>query len=411
MILFLGKITGVGQYNSPNYKLCKTNAQNPDFKNPDILIQEKENEVFNNYVITKDGIYYTTTKNGVEAKFYFYSNGKEIPIKLPFTAGNIALRTKGKEFSDIWVTCSGWANQEQRFKYNIETNTFTLENLVPLIEYPEFKDIIVDEITIKSYDGAEVPLSLIYSKNIKKNGTAPVLMQSYGAYGESFYPMFTLIYLLWANQGGIIAVPHIRGGGEKGEQWHIDGRKDKKPNSWKDLIACAEYLIDNKYTSPRKIGIWTASAGGITNGRAMTEKLDLFGAVIIESGILNVLRNEHWDIGKTSLLEFGSIKDPKEFKGLLEMDAYQHIKKDVKYPATLIITGINDPRVTPWQSTKFVAKLLASNNPTLLKVDYEGGHGGDIPVIQRYSNLSDIFAFAFWQLGHPDYQPNENSQK
>lgn len=401
-------------YNSPNYKLCKTNLKNPDFKNPEVLVPEKKDEVFKSHVITKDGIYYVTVKNGVEAKLYFYNKGTETSIKLPYVSGDINLKTKGKDFSDIWVSCSGWVNQEQRFRYDLQKNTFTLENLVPAVEYPEFKDITVEEITVKSYDGAEVPLSLIYNKNIKRDGTAPVLMQSYGAYGESFYPFFAISYLLLAKQGGVIAVPHIRGGGEKGTNWHIDGQKNKKPNSWKDLIACTEYLITQKYTSSKKIAIWAGSAGGITDGMAMIERPDLFGAVIIESGILNALRNELGGVGKTSVQEFGSINKLNEFKDLLQMDAYQNIKKGVKFPAVLITTGINDPRVTPWQSTKFMAKLLVNNTsdkPILLKVDYEGGHGGDIPAVQRYSNLSDIFAFAFWQLGHPDYQPKDQPRK
>ncbi|MGG7471447.1 prolyl oligopeptidase family serine peptidase [Chryseobacterium arthrosphaerae] len=401
-------------YNSPNYKLCKTNIRNPDFKNPEVLVPEKKDEVFKSHVVTKDGIYYVTVKNGVEAKLYLYRDGKEIPIKLPYTYGNINLQSKGKNFSDLWVMGSGWLNQEQRFRYDLQKNTFTLENMAPAVEYPEFKDIVAEEIVVKSYDGAEVPMSLIYDKNIKRDGSAPVLMRSYGAYGDSFYPFFAISYLLWAKQGGVIAVAHIRGGGEKGTEWHTSGQKENKPNSWKDLIACAEYLVEKKFSVPKKMAIWAASAGGITDGMAVIERPDLFNAVIIESGILNALRNELGGVGQTSIQEFGSVKNANEFKGLLKMDAYQNLKKGIQYPAAFITTGINDPRVTPWQSTKFVAQLLkntTSDKPILLKIDYEGGHGGDIPVIQRYANLSDIFAFALWQTGHPDYQPKDNTPK
>lgn len=402
-------------YGSPNFKLCKTNINTPNFKKPEVLVSEKEGEVITQYTLTKDGIYYTTSKNGVEAKLYLYKNKKEIPIKLPFISGNVNLQSKGQNFSDIWVNCSGWANEEQRFRYDLITNTFKPENLTPAAEYPEFKDIVVEEVTVKSYDGSEVPLSLIYNKNIKKNGTAPVLIDSYGAYGVSRTPFFAKSFLLWANQGGVVAIAHVRGGGEKGEEWHLGGYKETKPNSWKDLIACTEYLIDEKFTSSKKIAIWGGSAGGITVGRAMTERPDLFGAVIVEAGVLNALRSEKNGIGGTDVSEYGSINNPKEFKGILEMDAYLHIKKGIKYPATLISTGINDPRIAPWQSTKFVAKLLADNESKkdiLLKIDYEGGHGGgSIPIVQRYSVLSDIFAFAFWQLGHPDYQPKEDIKR
>lgn len=406
------KVIFLSGYNSYLNKLCKTNINDPDFKNSEVLIPEKKDEIIKSYRITKDGIYYTTTKNGVEAKLYLYKTGKDNPIQLPYPSGNIDLDCKGENYSDIWITCSGWANDEQRFKYDVKTNTFKPENIAPVAEYPEFKDIIAEEITVKARDGEEIPLSLIYNKNIKKDGKNPVLIDSYGSYGVSSNPFFAKTYLLWVNQGGMVAVAHVRGGGEKGEKWRLGGYKETKPNTWRDLIDCTEYLIKENYTSKDKVAIWGGSAGGITVGRAMTERPDLFKAVIAEVGVLNMLRDEVTPNSQPK--EFGTIKDPKEFKGLLEMDAYHHIKKGVKYPATLITAGINDQRVIVWEPVKFVAKLMAndaSSNPILLQIDYEGGHGGNVPIAQRYTNLGDIFAFAFWQLGHPDYQPKENTEK
>ncbi|MFZ4931971.1 prolyl oligopeptidase family serine peptidase [Chryseobacterium sp. Mn2064] len=393
-------------YNAPFIKLSKTNIKNPDFKNAEVLVPEKKGEIIKSYRITNDGIYYTTTKNGVESKLYLYKDGKDQQIQIPFPSGNISLESKGEKFSDIWITCSGWANEEQRFSYDAKTNSFKPENLAPVAEYPEFKDIIVKEMTIKARDGEEVPVSLIYNKNTKKNGQNPLLIDSYGSYGVSSTPFFAKTYLLWANEGGMVAIAHVRGGGEKGEQWRLTGYKETKPNTWRDLIDCTEYFINEKYTSKDKVAIWGGSAGGITVGRAMTERPDLFKAVIAEVGALNMLRDEAAINSQPK--EFGTIKDPKEFKGLLEMDAYHHIQKGAHYPATFITAGINDQRVTPWMPAKFAARLTAANtsdSPILLKIDFEGGHSGNVPIAQRYSNLGDIFAFAFWQLGHPDYQP------
>lgn len=402
----------LSQYNSENYTLCKTNLLKPDFRNPQILISEKKDEVIGQYRITKDGIYYTTIKNGVEAKLYQYKDGKDSLIKLPYTAGNISLQAKGKDFSEIWVSCSGWANEEHRFRYDLKTGLFFSESLTPTTDYPEFRDIIVKEITIKARDGEEIPLSLIYNKNIKLNGKNPILIDAYGAYGYSRNPFFSRIYLLWANQGGIFAIAHVRGGGEKGKKWRLAGYKETKPNTWRDLIDCTEYLINEKYTSKDKVAIWGASAGGITVGRAITERPDLFKAAILEVPSINTLRNVlSMDINSE---EYGNIKDPKEFNALKEMDAYYHIKKGVKYPATLITAGINDPRVIAWEPVKFAAKLMAdsaSKNPVLLQIDYDGGHGNNTTAAHGHANLSDIFAFAFWQLGHPDYQPKENIKK
>ncbi len=406
------KIFFISGYNTSLNKLCKTNIINPDFKNGEILIPEKKDEIIKNYKITKDGIYYTTTKNGVEAKLYLYKNGQNHSIELPYPSGDITLRGKGENYSDIWITCSGWANDEQRFKYDLKTNSFKPENLTPITKYPEFQDIIVNEIIVKSRDGQEIPVSLLYNKNIKKDGKNMTLINSYGSYGISNNPYFSPTYLLWVQQGGVVAIAHVRGGGEKGEEWRLGGYKETKPNTWRDLIDCTEYLIKEKYTSQEKVAIWGASAGGITVGRAMTERPDLFKVVIAEVGVMNPLRDEITPNGQPK--EFGTVNDPKEFKSLLEMDAYQHIKKGEKYPATFITGGINDQRVIVWEPVKYAAKLLfndASSNPQLLKIDFEGGHGNNVAVDQRYTNIDDIFTFAFWQLGHPDYQPKEQIKK
>ncbi len=402
------KIFFISGYNTSLNKLCKTSIINPDFKNGEVLIHEKKDEIIKSYTITKDGIYYTTTKNGVEAKLYLYKNGQNHSIELPYPSGDINLRGKGENHSDIWITCSGWANDEQRFKYDLKTNSFKPENLTPITKYPEFQDIIVNEIIVKSRDGQEIPVSLLYNKNIKKDGKNMTLISSYGSYGISNNPYFSPTYLLWVQQGGVVAIAHVRGGGEKGEEWRLGGYKETKPNTWRDLIDCTEYLIKEKYTSQEKVAIWGSSAGGITVGRAMTERPDLFKVVIAEVGVMNPLRDEITPNGQPK--EFGTVNDPKEFKSLLEMDAYQHIKKGEKYPATFITGGINDQRVIVWEPVKYAAKLMfndASSNPQLLKIDFEGGHGNNVAVDQRYTNIDDIFTFAFWQLGHPDYRPKE----
>jgi prolyl oligopeptidase len=399
---------------SSNLKLCRTSLENPNFKDPEILIPEKENEVLNEYVVTKDGIYFTTIKNSVEAKLYLFKNNKEIPIQLPSTSGSIDLTSKGQSYPDIWVNCSGWTEENNRYRYVLKENKFVLENLSPVIDYPEFKNLVVQETSAKSYDGEEVPLTLIYSKNLKRDGNASTMIYGYGAYSYSITPFFSKGFLLWANQGGVFAIAHVRGGGEKGEKWHADGMKSKKPNSWKDLIACTEYLIQNKFSSPENIAVWGQSAGGVLVGRAVTERPDLFKAVILESGNLNTLRSKLNGVGGTSVDEYGDIDKPEEFKWLLEMDAYQHIVKGVKYPSALIITGMNDTRVAPWQSMKFAAKLKKfsnSGNPVLLKINKNLGHGIEDPVYKVYEKDSSILAFAFWQLGNVNYQPQANSKK
>ncbi len=400
--------------NAANLKLCRTKIEAPDFRNPEVLIPEKKNEVINQYTITKDGLYYTTIKNGIESKIYFVKNGIEKELELSYVSGSIDLQSKSRYYSDIWINCSGWTSEEKRFKYNPQNNSFTMENMAPPTEYPEFKDIIAEVVTVKSHDGEEVPLTLIYDKNLKKNGKAPTLIYGYGAFSEVIRPMFAKAYLLWAMQGGVFAIAHVRGGGEKGERWHQEGKKDKKPNSWKDLIACTEYLIANKFSSSETIAVWGQSGGGIVAGRSITERPDLFKAAIIESGNLNTIRAKFHGVGGTSVAEYGDIDNPDEFPAVLKMDSYQSLQKGKNYPSTLLMTGMNDTRIAPWQSVKFAAKMQAftgSSNPVLLKVDMDSGHGIEDPVYKIHQRNSLIFAYAFWQLGHPDYQPKTENKK
>ncbi|OPC04412.1 prolyl oligopeptidase [Elizabethkingia meningoseptica] len=401
------QIIYISEKNGTNAIYC-TSLLNPDFKSPELIISPIQDETIKSLNTIKDGFIFTTTRNGVEAKLYTYKNNKPESLKLPIPAGDVFVTTLNDRSNDFWITCNGWKNDTERFKYSSVAKRFVSENIAPLVEYPEFRDIIVEEITVKSHDGLDIPLSIIYKKVIEKNKRNPVIIDAYGAYATINSPYFAKTYLLWALQGGIVAIAHVRGGGERGEKWHEGGYKSTKPNSWKDLISCTEYLINEGYTSSDNVAIWGTSAGGITIGRAMTERPDLFKAVIIDAGVTNALRMETTPNGLNNVKEFGSSKVEPEFKALLEMDAYQQVKKEIKYPSTLINGGINDPRVSPWIPAKFAAKLMANNisdNPVLLKIDYDGGHGGDISVAKMYDNLADTFAFALWQLGHPDYQP------
>jgi prolyl oligopeptidase len=232
-------------------------------------------------------------------------------------------------------------------------------------------------------------------------------MTGYGSYGNSMKPYFSPYSLLWVQDGGILVYTHVRGGGEKGLDWHKGGYKETKPNTWKDFISSAEYLIDNKFTAPKYIGISGGSAGGILIGRAITERPDLFKAAVIDVGVLNTIRFELTPNGQNNVKEFGSVQTEKEFNALLEMDAYHHIKKGVNYPATLITTGMNDARVIAWIPAKFAAKLKANTlgkNPVLLGVDFNGGHIGNDAKNSIFSSMADEFAFFYWQLGDKRYQ-------
>jgi prolyl oligopeptidase len=317
----------------------------------------------------------------------------------------LSLHTKGVKFSDVWIDLSGWAGDNQRYRYLHKNNGFKPENFSTIPEYPEYRDLMVESLMITSHDGVKVPLSLLYKKGIKKNGENSVLFLGYGAYGRLTSTLVNPNILLWAHEGGIFAVAHVRGGGELGVQWHKAGRKTTKPNTWKDLIACAEYLIAESYTRSQKIAINSLSAGGILIGRAMTERPDLFAAAIPQVGLLNPLRLEKLIVSHFQVNEFGNVKDFTECMALIEMDPYLHLKAGIKYPATLVTAGMLDPKIIPWMPAKFAARLQAANasdKPILFWANPEAGHQGDTKKLQIEA-LADVLSFALWQTGHPKY--------
>ncbi|MCB2201150.1 prolyl oligopeptidase family serine peptidase [bacterium] len=398
--------------NAPNGNISRINLHYPDFNSSEILVQENEDEVIQNFKVTSSGLYYNTTKNGVEAKLYFYNN-EDKNIHLPEKFGRIFIDNKSYLEPDLWVTATGWLTDKQRMKYDIKSNQFTEENLTPKADFPEFEDFIIEELSIKSHDGELVPLSVISKKGIKKDGNNPCLLYGYGAYRISWRPYFLPDWLTWVENGGILCFSHIRGGGEKGDNWHKMGQKNNKPNSWKDFIACSEFLIENKYTSNKELVIYGGSAGGIVIGRSMTERPDLYAAVISEVGMLNAVRFENMPGGPNHAKEFGYITDSIECKGLIEMDAYLHIDNSVKYPPFLAVVGMNDLRVSPWQSGKFVAKLQENNwseNTTLMMIDFNEGHYFNSTKTKSMEKLASIFSFAFWQTDPDNVKLNHHEK-
>lgn len=267
------------------------------------------------------------------------------------------------------------------------------------------KNLQNKEVKVKGHYGVLVPLSILYLKNIKLDGSTPCYLTGYGAYGMSSQPGFINVMAILLEQGCSIAFAHVRGGGEKGEEWHQAGMKTTKPNTWKDFIACAEYLIDQKYTSSKKLIGEGMSAGGILIGRAITERPDLFAVAIIEVGMTNALRSETTPNGDNQIPEIGSIKVEEDIKGLIEMDAQSKVVKGIKYPAVFIRSGMNDARVVPWMPAKFAATLqncTNSNKPVLLYVNYGNGHfTSDIDVM--YKEFVDMISFSLWQAGHPKF--------
>lgn len=317
-----------------------------------------------------------------------------------------------KDEDEIILINSGWNVPFNFYSYNPAEGKISDNPMTVKYHYPDLSNIVYEEVEVPSHDGVLVPLSIIYDKTkLKKDGSNVGYMSGYGSYGTSGIPYFNPIELSLLERGMVRAIAHVRGGGEKGNDWHLAGKKTNKPNTWKDFNACADYLIKHKYTSPEKLGITGASAGGILIGRAITERSDLYRVAIPKVGWLNTLRGEFAPNGPINIPEFGTIKIEEEFKALYEMDAFHHIQNGVKNPAQLITGGFNDSRVPVYFPGKFAAKMQdnnASDRPVFLHIDYAAGHFGGSTNDEQLKQRAMEYAFLLWQTGHPDFQPKNN---
>ena len=254
-----------------------------------------------------------------------------------------------------------------------------------------------------SKDGTRVPVNIIRRKGTRLDGANPTLLYGYGGYNISEKPYFAGAQgRLWLDQGGVYAFANIRGGGEYGEEWHQQGKLTHKQNVFDDFIACAQHLIERKYTSPEHLAIMGGSNGGLLMGAAFTQRPDLFRAVVSFVGIYDMLRVELDPNGAFNITEYGTVKDPDQFKALYAYSPYHHVKDGTAYPAILFLTGENDHRVNPMQSRKMTARLQAANSsgrPILLRTTARAGHGIGTALEERIEQQADVFSFLFDQLG------------
>jgi prolyl oligopeptidase len=273
---------------------------------------------------------------------------------------------------------------------------------------PGTPDLEVSEVLVPSHDGAQVPLAILRRKGLPRDGANPTLLIGYGAYAHSIDAFFDPRASAWLEHGGVLAYANVRGGGAFGDSWHRAGFKATKANTWKDGIASANYLIAQRYATPKTLGIWGTSAGGIFVGRAVTSAPELFAAAIFDVGVMDAVRSEESANGITNISEYGSVRNASEFPALLEMSTYHHIQDGTKYPAVLLIHGLNDPRVDVWHSAKAAARLQqasSSGKPILLRLDRDAGHGIGSTARQRDEKLADIYSFLLWQFGLARQRP------
>ncbi len=354
----------------------------------------------------QDGLYLQARDGNIQRlfKFAYADDAKPQEVSLP-VLGSFSISGARSEMPGLLLDLQSWTRARQIYALSADGGVRNT-GLQPAGRYDAPDNVVASEVMVKSFDGVMVPMSIIHRSGVKLDGSNPTLLYGYASYGITEEPFFSPSRLAWMDQGGVFAIANPRGSSVFGRQWHEDGKQASKPNTWRDFIACAEFLIDKKWTQPAKLGIWGGSAGGILVGRAMTERPELFAAVVPEVGSLDMVRMETTPNGVPNIPEFGSRKTEAGFRALLAMSTYHQIKDGVAYPAVLLVHGVNDPRVEVWNSTKVAAKLLAvtppsgvQRKPVLLRLDYESGHGIGSTKSQALDSRADTFSFLLWQMG------------
>jgi prolyl oligopeptidase len=393
--------------NAPTFQVLAVTAGQP-LAAARVLLPAEKDRVIDSIHAASDALY-ALARHGAYSLLLRvqYGSGKIAEISLPFK-GHIAEAFTDPRQPGITVRLESFVVAPTSFAYDPAKNNFTDLKLRVIPRYDSDRYEISD-LEARAKDGVMVPNTLVRSKGAQQGVNDPqiVLIQAYGSYGFSQLANFSLRAVSFLEAGGIYASCHVRGGGELGDAWRLAGKDANKPNTWRDLIACAEDLIARGYTTKDRLFIFGGSAGGITMGRALTERPDLFAGVISMVPGANTLRSELQPAGPINIPEFGTVQTEEGFQNLYEMDTIQHVRPGVQYPPVMITTGLNDPRVSPWEPAKLAAALQASGTarPILLRIDEEAGHGIGSTKSQDDALYADMWAFVFWRAGLPDWQP------
>jgi prolyl oligopeptidase len=339
------------------------------------------------------------TRNASSEVKVFDADGKNEKA-LPLPSIGSAFSFSGRwESPELFYSFDSYNAAQTTYRYDLKSGEQTVwaQNKVPF----DGSKFDIEQVWYESKDKTRVPMFLFHKKGLQKDGATPVLLTGYGGFDSSETPYYSPFYLLWAESGGILAMPSLRGGGEFGEDWHRAGMMEKKQNVFDDFEYAAKYLIANKYTTPSKLSIYGVSNGGLLVGAALTQRPDLFQAVVCGYPLLDMLRYQKFMDGPYWVPEYGSAEVPAQFSYLKAYSPYHNVEKGKKYPAVLFITGDGDTRVAPLHARKMSALLQAStgsDRPILLLYDTKSGHSGGRPVNKIIEEDTDIFSFLFWQL-------------
>ena len=393
------KLYIVTNLNAPNQKIVTVDAADPTVKNWVDFIPETENVLSPN--TGANYIFAEYMVDAVSKVFQYDMNGKQIrEIKLP-GVGSVGGFGGKKEDKELYFSFTNYINPSTIYKFDPQT-----------AEYEVYKKPAIDfdadayeskQVFYNSKDGTKIPMIITYKKGLKLDGKNPTILYGYGGFNISLTPSFSITNAVWMEQGGVYAVPNLRGGGEYGKAWHKAGTQLQKQNVFDDFIAAAEYLIENKYTSSDYLAIRGGSNGGLLVGATMTQRPELMKVALPAVGVMDMLRYHTFTAGAGWAYDYGTSEQSKEmFEYIKGYSPVHNVKEGVEYPATLVTTGDHDDRVVPAHSFKFAAELQdkqAGSNPTLIRIETKAGHGAGTPVSKTIEQYADIFGFTLYNMG------------
>ena len=384
----------------PRGRVLLTSASVPDIATAREAVPES-NLVLEEIIRTKDGLYLRAMDGGLgRLERMDINSGTYRVHSVPVPYDGTLRQVEGTpDERGVLVQMTGWLKPAGVLSFDGNGHTLDI-NLTPRPAI-DTRPYLSERRFATAKDGTRIPYDLIYRKGLKRDGQAPTFLSAYGSYGSTPYtPAFNARTLALVDQGAIVGYADVRGGGEYGREWHRAGQLENKPNTWRDLIAVSEDMIAQGYTAPAHLAIGGRSAGGITMGRALTERPDLFAAVVSGVGWHDPLRYVVEQDGYGEEPEWGAISVPAGYRALKAIDSYQAVTDGTKYPAVLLTTGLSDPRVAPFHVAKMAARLQAatgSDKPILMRVDVDAGHGIGSTRAQADAEAADTYAFILWQ--------------
>ena len=381
------------------YRLVKVNVNNPDRKNWQTIIPQDDNVMTG---ISNIGGKWIATylKDACSLVKVFDHAGKYLyDVDLP-TRGTVGGFGGKKNEKESFYLFTSFVMPPTIYKYDTEANKSELFRKTEIKFDTENYEVKQEFYTSK--DGTKIPMFIVYKKGIRLNGKNPTLLYGYGGFDISILPSFQISQMVFLEKGGVYAVANLRGGGEYGQEWHKAGMLMKKQNVFDDFIAAAEYLIEKKYTNPKKLAIHGRSNGGLLVGAVMTQRPDLFRVALPAVGVLDMLRYHKFTIGYAWAVEYGSSDNEEDFKNLITYSPLHNVKEGVEYPCTMVLTADHDDRVVPAHSFKFAATLQEKQkglNPVLIRIDTKAGHGAGKSTTMAIEEWADIWAFTMFNLG------------